>query len=109
MSMVSVLEQREGGALIVAVRNDRIDSEHSERFKEEMRAILGGWDGPVIVDLSEVAFIDSTGLGAIVSLFKSRGAAGPLELAGLIRPVRKVFDLTCMSRVITIHDRLEAV
>ena len=59
-----------------------------------------------MLDLSAVTFVDSSGLGAIVAAMKQVGAPQRLELAGLTRNVAKVFALTRMDRVFTIHDSI---
>lgn len=61
----------------------------------------------VIVDLSEVDFIDSSGLGAIVAAMKQLREGQRLELAGLTPTVSKVFRLTRMDTVFSLFDTLE--
>ncbi len=51
-------------------------------------------DSRVILDLSSVKFIDSSGLGAIVAAMKQLGSGRRLDLAGLTPVVEKVFRLT---------------
>ena len=58
---------------------------------------------PVIMDLTAVNFLDSSGLGAIVAVMKLLAPARRLELAGLTPAVEKVFRLTRMVSVFTIH------
>ena len=60
-------------------------------------------DGPVILDLSRVDFIDSSGLGAIVAVMKFLAPARKLELAALTPNVERVFHLTRMDSVFPIH------
>jgi anti-anti-sigma factor len=55
----------------------------------------------IIVDLSGTEFVDSSGLGALVSsLKKARQAGGDLRIAGLAPQVRAVFELTNLDRVL---------
>jgi anti-sigma B factor antagonist len=58
---------------------------------------------PVILDLSQVEFIDSSGLGAIVGVMKLLGPSRPLEVAALSDAVRKLFRLTRMDTVFKIR------
>jgi anti-sigma B factor antagonist len=93
-----------GGALVARVDEDRIDAAVAIRFKDRMRELTA--DTPsdrVILDLSRVAFIDSSGLGAIVSVMKLLAPARPLELAALTENVAKVLRLTRMDTVFAIH------
>jgi anti-anti-sigma factor len=55
----------------------------------------------VVVDLSETEFVDSSGLGALVSCLKKlRQAGGDLKLSGALEQVTMVLDLTNLSRVL---------
>ena len=93
-----------GTCLVVTVKEPRIDAATAVEFKDEMRRIIS--DGPerVLLEMSDVDCIDSSGLGAIVSVMKLLGADRRLELAGLSQKVFTVFRLTRMDAVITIHD-----
>ncbi len=95
------------GCLLVTVGEPRIDAATAIQFKDEMRRIVE--DGPdrVILDMAAVDSIDSSGLGAIVSIMKFLGAGRRLELAALSPKVHTVFRLTRMDAVITIHDSAE--
>ncbi len=94
-------------ALLVTTEDTRIDAAVAIRFKDQMRAITD--DGPkrVVLDLQNVQFVDSSGLGAIVAAMKQVGSGRRLELAGLTSSVKKVFALTRMDSVFTIHGSVE--
>jgi anti-sigma B factor antagonist len=89
------------GAQVVRVEEDRIDAAVAIQFKERMREIAQG--GRIILDLNRVVFVDSSGLGAIVAVMKFLAPAGKLELAALTPNVGKVFHMTRMDSVFTIH------
>jgi anti-sigma B factor antagonist len=93
-----------GGALIARVEQDKIDAAIAIRFKDRMRELTAEVaTDRVILDLSRVAFIDSSGLGAIVSVMKLLAPARKLELAGLTENVAKVLRLTRMDTIFVIH------
>jgi anti-sigma B factor antagonist len=93
-------------ALVVSVDEDRIDAASAIQFKERMRELVAGPSPLVILDLSRVAFLDSSGLGAVVSVLKMMDAGRKLELSGLTPTVEKVFRLTRMDTIFTIHSDL---
>lgn len=95
-------------ALVVRVNEDRIDAAVAIQFKDRMRELTAACDGRVILDLSRVGFVDSSGLGAIVSVMKFLAPARRLELAALSPHVGKVFHLTRMDSVFAIHDSAPA-
>ena len=68
---------------IVTVNAERIDAAIAIQFKEDMRSETESGASRVILDLSEVQFIDSSGLGAIVAAMKQLGSNRKLDLAGL--------------------------
>lgn len=95
--------------LIVHVRDDRIDAAGAIDFKDRMRDLVAPDVGRVMLDLSRVAFIDSSGLGAVVAVRKSLGPDRPLELAALTPAVEKVFRLTRMDSVFIIHPEVPVI
>lgn len=103
---MEISTQEQGDALVVSVLERRIDAAVVIRFKEQMRAIVDGGAPRVILDLSQVEFLDSSGLGAVVSVMKHMGPERRLELARLTPTVQKVFRLTRMDSVFTIHQTL---
>jgi len=101
---------RDTGELrLIKVAEDRIDAAVAIQFKDLVREMTE--DGPmrVVLDLSRVTFLDSSGLGAVVAAMKQIGAGRKLELAGLTPNVEKVFRLTRMDTVFTIHPDVDAL
>ena len=97
-----VAESRDG-RLIVRADEQRIDAAVAIQFKDRMRELLLDGAHCVVLDLSRVTFLDSSGLGAVVAVRKLLGPDRSLELSGLTPAVEKVFRLTRMDTVFTIH------
>lgn len=95
-----------GDKLIAGVKVKRLLAVDTEAFKERMAALFQGHAGPVVLDLGEVEFIDSSGLGAVVALFKMRQELGGLELARLQPNVQSLLKLTKLDKVFVIHPGL---
>lgn len=91
-------------ALVISVMESRLDAAVAITFKDVVRDLTATEGSPVILDLSRVDFLDSSGLGAIVGVMKLLGPDRPLEIAGLTASVRKLFRLTRMDTVFRIHD-----
>ncbi|WP_413875698.1 STAS domain-containing protein [Albidovulum sp.] len=89
-------------ALVVRVHEERIDAAVAIQFKDRMRELTAGREGPVILDLSRVSFVDSSGLGAIVAAMKLLAPLRRLDLAALTPNVARVFRLTRMDEVFRI-------
>ncbi|TMV61116.1 STAS domain-containing protein [Thioclava sp. BHET1] len=94
--------------LIVRVQEARIDAAVAIRFKDRMREVIAESTGTVLLDLGQVGFLDSSGLGAVVAVKKMLAPDRQLELSALTPGVEKVFRLTRMDRVFTIHPETPA-
>lgn len=103
---MNLTSRAESGTLVVTVNESRIDASVAIQFKDKMRIETEGHNGRVVLDLSQVDFIDSSGLGAIVAAMKLLGKERRLDLASLTTNVDKVFRLTRMDTVFKIHDSL---
>lgn len=93
-------------AVLISVGETRIDAAIAIQFKDTVRELASGSTHRVVLDMSNVEFLDSSGLGALVAAMKHLGANRPLELAALSKNVKKVFQLTRMDKVFTLHDRV---
>lgn len=96
------VEQR-GDDLLIAVCEDRIDAAVAVQFKDAMRRATEAARARVVLDLSRVGFLDSSGLGALVAAMKALGPDRRLDLLAPTPPVQKVFRLTRMDSVFAIH------
>ena len=97
-----------GDVLIVRVMAERIDAAAALKFKDALRELTGA-ASHVALDLRDVQFVDSSGLGAIVAVVKLMGTTQRLDLAGLTPTVDKVFRLTRMDSIFTIHGSVDDV
>ncbi|MCT8158462.1 STAS domain-containing protein [Pseudoruegeria sp. SHC-113] len=97
-----------GDVRVVALEESRLDSAGALEFKEQMRSIGSGGPGRVILDMAQVQFLDSSGLGALVAVMKLLAPDVKLEVAALAPAVAQVFKLTRMDSVFKVHDSAEA-
>lgn len=91
---------------VITVNDPRIVAATAIQFKDQMQEHTAKGGTRIILDLTQVDFVDSSGLGAIVASMKQLAAGQVLELASLSPTVAKVFRLTRMDTVFTIHDSL---
>ena len=102
--------QKVGEVAVVELRGEQLDASNVMDFKRDIAPVLEA-NSRVVFDLSKLRFIDSSGLGAILScLRRLNGAGGELKLCGLSKPVRALFELVRMHKIFDIYTtRDEAV
>lgn len=91
---------------ILHINEARIDAFGAIKFKEHMRNLIGDGHKRVILDLTNVTFVDSSGLGALVAIHKLLSPNRKLELASLAPAVTRVLQLTHMDQVFPIHANI---
>jgi anti-sigma B factor antagonist len=107
---MEIEEKKVGDVLVVLPREKRIDASVSTGFKGKMVDWINQGNRRIILDLSHVDFIDSSGLGAIISSLKTIGSDGDLVICGVRETVMGLFKLTRMNRVFQIFtDESEAI
>lgn len=104
---VSVTSRERGDFTIVEVVGE-IDVYTASVLREKLADLIDADHTDLIVDLTGVGFLDSTGLGVLVGgLKKIRGFGGRLQLVIDQEKVMKVFRITALTQVFTIHETLE--
>lgn len=97
-------------AMVVTIVEDRVDAAIAVQFKDAVKDAAETGPVRVILDMQHVQFLDSSGLGAVIGVRKLLGTDRVVELAGLTPAVAKVFRLTRMDTIFTIHsDALAAL
>ena len=102
--------QREQGVTVIAPTAPRLDAAAAPAFKQEVVQLIEGGDTRLVLDLAGVSFLDSSGLGAMVSILKALGQRGSLVVCNVKGPVQSLFQLTRMDKVFAIlPSRAEAL
>lgn len=107
---VSVSRSSTGDVPVVAVSGE-VDVYSAPALKESLAELLRAGDSSLVVDLTEVEFLDSTGLGALVEArAASNEAGGSLPLVCSQERILKLFTITGLEVVFAIHPSVgEAV
>jgi anti-sigma B factor antagonist len=99
---LDVKVKREDLTCIVLIKGE-IDAYTAPQLKSELVPIAEEKDTNLIIDLTEVSYIDSTGLGVFVGTLKStRRSGGGLRLVGLNERVRRLFKITGLDEIMDI-------
>ncbi len=105
---LSISRQAAGGVPIVAV-NGEVDVYSAPALKEALAELLASGAVTIVVDLSGVGFLDSTGLGALVEARSATtDAGGTLPLVCSQERILKLFTITGLDGVFAIHPTVDA-
>lgn len=105
--MAILSTETKANATVVTITEKRLDAKIAVAFKEEMAALINSGITLIILDLSGVGFVDSSGLGAIVTSLKLLGRKGDLLVSGVKNDVMTMFTLTRMDRVFQMFPSAE--
>jgi anti-sigma B factor antagonist len=98
----------EGDCLIVSLKEQRLDAAIASSFKDAMLEKIDQGQHHIVLDMANVSFMDSSGLGAVVSVLKYMGTRGRLHLFGVTPGVMAVLKLTRMDRVFKTFESRQA-
>jgi anti-sigma B factor antagonist len=98
----------QGGFTVAVIGETRMDAAVAPELKHQIAQLLDDGATRIVLDLSQVTFMDSSSLGALVSLLKMVGNRGDLIIAGAKGIVADLFKLTRMDRVFRMADSVDA-
>ncbi|MDY6837851.1 MAG: STAS domain-containing protein [Thermodesulfobacteriota bacterium] len=101
---MEIEQRREGDILVAKILNDRLDARGADDFRKAMSGFVSDGNRRIILDISAVDFVDSSGLGALVSALKLMGGDGDILICGAPDPVMRMFKLTRMNKVFRIFE-----
>ncbi|MGC2657567.1 MAG: STAS domain-containing protein [Bryobacteraceae bacterium] len=104
---------RIGRAMVIKLLEPRLGADTAALFKREVSKHLEAGETHIVLDLAELTFMDSSGLGALVGVLKMVGARGDLLVAGTQDRVQTLFRLTHMDSVFrcyaTVPEAIDAL
>ena len=106
MELRTEVSEVEGWA-VVAVHGE-IDVATSPTLRERLIDLVSNGATRMVLDLEAVDFVDSTGLGTIVSVLKrARTHGGDLRLVCTEARIRRLFEITGLDKAVPLHASLE--
>jgi len=95
--------EKEG--VVVIVPEGELDVTNSMQFKEKVLSeYISAGKPTIVLDMANVGYMDSSALGVIISLFKNaRMNGGGMAIVNLEDPVRRLFSLTGLDKVVPIY------
>ena len=107
---MAIAFDRMGDVTVAMVPMEELDASNAAEFKSDVAPLLEATT-KLVLDLSRLRFVDSSGLGAFISCLRKLDAkGGDVKLCGMSKQVRAVFELVRMHRIFDIcATREEAV
>lgn len=106
---INFTEQDINEVTVMRIKDVRLDSKISHLYKQEFVKMKDAGIHDVVVDLTEVDFIDSSGLGSLLlgrRLFTAED--GDLRILGAHEKVSKMFEIAKLDRVFEFYHDLDA-
>ena len=104
---MEIVFDKVGAVAVAAVPVEELDASNAGEFKRDVAPLLEA-NTKLVLDLSRLRFVDSSGLGAFISCLRKLNAkGGELKLCGMSKQVRAVFELVRMHRVFDIYTTSE--
>ncbi len=101
MNLVIDVKQKDNEVFVKI--SGEIDAYTAPELKENLQPSTEMENPNITVDLSDVSYMDSTGLGVFVWLFKTaKSKDGQLTLTGLSERLQRLFDITGLGEIMTI-------
>ncbi|WP_062269939.1 STAS domain-containing protein [Endozoicomonas arenosclerae] len=97
----------EGHFTVVQIEETRLDASIAEAFKTYVFDLIDNGKTAIVIDLAEVRFMDSSGLGALVAGLKKLSGNGTFSLASAQPAVKDLFDLTSMDKLFKLHSSVD--
>ena len=99
---------RAGAVMMLTPLAKRLDAHVAVAFRAALVEQIDNGSRRIVVNLARVEFMDSSGLGALVSVLKHIGRDGEIAVCSPTEAVRSMFELTRLHRVIPIVDMQSA-
>jgi anti-sigma B factor antagonist len=104
---MDIAQHSEGKVTVAKMSDPRVDARLANEFKRRLLDLIESGHPLIALDLSDVDFIDSSGLGAIVSALKQLKGRGDLVIVGARPAVINLFRLTRMDKVFRMFPRAD--
>jgi anti-sigma B factor antagonist len=104
---MEIAVDKTGDVTVAVIPVDELDAGNAGEFKRDIAPVLGA-NTKLVLDLSRLSFVDSSGLGAILSCLRQLSAkSGDLKLCSMSKKVRGLFELVRMHRIFDIYGTQE--
>jgi anti-sigma B factor antagonist len=105
MSQLNLKERQEGDVTILDLSGKITIGEGSVQLREAVRGLLDGGRKKILLNLGDVAYVDSSGIGELVSSYTTtNNQGGQLKLLNL---TKKIQDLLMIAKLLTVFETFD--
>jgi len=106
---MQISEQRQGDVAVIALKGKLMGGPETQAVHEKVKELAEGKVLKVVIDLSKVKWMNSSGLGAVMgSLTTMKNSGGELKLANVTDKVKSLFIITKLITLFETHDSVAA-
>jgi anti-sigma B factor antagonist len=106
--MMEIIRREANGVAVLDVTGE-VDLYNAGELKDALQTILQAGQNRMVLRLDNVPYMDSTGIGVLLSTAPlARKAGGDLKIAGISAGVMKVFQITNLTKFFQIHTDEDA-
>lgn len=106
--MTEIRQKKMGSTIVLEMQGDIIGAAESSTLMDLLHDLLEGGHKHIVIDLSQVSSMNSSGLGTLINALQvMRQNGGDLKLCGISQKVRTIFSITKLISVFDIHATVE--
>lgn len=104
---MAIKQSIQDGVVVLSVSGNLMGGDETKEVHEKVKALIGEGHKKFVIDLSKVKWLNSTGLGVLISCLTSvQNAEGTLKISGATEKVKSLF---IMTKLITVFDAYASV
>lgn len=106
---MNIAERKVGGVIILDLSGKMVATENPGLLKDKVTSLIFQGEKRIVINLGNVTYVDSSGLGELVACHGSAGRAqGEVKLANAAKRINDLLIMTKLLTVFDAHDTEEA-
>jgi anti-sigma B factor antagonist len=102
---VKITKREADGVTVVSLSGRLTLGDASAQLRETLKGLIDSGNNKIVLNMGDVAYIDSSGLGELVSSFTTvKNSGGELKLANLTQKVNDLLTVTKLYTVFEVHN-----
>lgn len=96
------------GIPVIELKGNLVGGDNAQLFRDKLYELVADNKNKVVVDMSDVKFVNSTGIGILISgLTTLKNVGGELKLSNISTKVHGVLSITKLTQVFNIYNSVE--